>query len=282
MNQKDQSAAQHSFAERLSSIPNEAMNAWSAAARAAGDIAEQSVKQGYSVIEEQIKRGKDTARQSSASDPGSTSAGASASRLFDPLGISDAYRSAFSDNGDSGTPDMSHLISRMAKTTVDLSALCLQFSNSVIGNPQAVSAVSEFWKNAGLAMNTATAKDASESGVRADGSTSTVPRGDVSHTRDVPSGAGLGIVVNSTGPTNASVQLFSGINGRRLTTHGLHSKDSSATPLRDVSFSDGRLIINVPDGQMPGLYTGVLIEETGGHVGGTVSVEIGAATSDKK
>lgn len=284
MNQQDNSDGSQSFAERVASIPNEAINAWSAATRAAGDIAEQSVRQGYSVVEEQIKRGRDTARQSSnghsngqASGGDSTTNGSSANQPYDPLGIADLYSNAFGNMGAGGSADMSQLISRMAKTTVDLSTLCLQFSNSVISNPQAISAMGEFWKNAGFPVN----PGASDSSASAGQANEPANQASAENTTSPSAVAGLGIEVNSSGSTNASVRLFSGVSGSHLITHGLHSDDTAAPPLKNVSFSAGTLTIDVPDEQPSGLYRGVLID-AGGDVGGTVSVEITANPGGSK
>ena len=271
MNQQDKTDGAHSFAERVASLPNEAINAWSAATKAAGDIAEQSVRQGYSVVEEQIKRGRDTARQSSNGE--SSSSESSNSPPYDPLGISDMYSNAFGNIGANGNADMSQLISRMAKTTVDLSTLCLQFSNSVIGNPQTISAMTELCKNAGFPVN-AGSTDASAT---TDQSNHSTAQTSAQNSAAPSTAAGLGIVVNSSCSTNASVRLFSGVSGSQLITHGLHCDKTVAPPLKKVSFSAGTLTIDIPDEQPSGLYRGVLID-AGGDVAGTVSVEINAAS----
>lgn len=90
----------------------------------------------------------------------------------------------------------------------------------------------------------------------------------------------VAIEVVATRPTQVTLDLSPQSAGLLLATHGLRAVDAAKPPLTDISFVsalDGgpvRVRIGVPEGQPPGLYTGVVIDQRTGQVRGTLSVQV--------
>jgi hypothetical protein len=82
-------------------------------------------------------------------------------------------------------------------------------------------------------------------------------------------------------PVEIAFDVRAGSAGLSLATPGLHALDGNKPPLREISFippanDDGlmRLRIVIPENQMSGNYTGVIVSQIGGEVRGTISIKI--------
>jgi hypothetical protein len=81
-------------------------------------------------------------------------------------------------------------------------------------------------------------------------------------------------------PVEFSIDLREDSADVPLATPGLHALESNKPPLQEVSFmpanQDGRrrLRIVVPENQLPGTYSGIIINRLTGEVHGTLSLKI--------
>jgi hypothetical protein len=96
-----------------------------------------------------------------------------------------------------------------------------------------------------------------------------------------PSGrGGVRVRVASRAPAEVTVELRPGALGRDLAVHALRGPDAAAPPIEAVSFQrveesgSWYLVVRVPDGQPPALYSGVVYDSADGGVLGTVAVRV--------
>jgi hypothetical protein len=80
-------------------------------------------------------------------------------------------------------------------------------------------------------------------------------------------------------PVEIAFDIREGSAGLPLATPGLHALDGNKPALREVNFipaNDGlmRLRIVIPENQMSGNYTGVIVSQLSGEVRGTISIKI--------
>lgn len=249
------------------------LNGWSAAATAAGDIAEQGVRQGYNVIEDQIRRGREAAEQAANRCGADTGAGG---KLFnDYRHYVDSLTGQLTGQAGTGngSAELTTLVTRMAQSTAELSSACLQFSNSMLNNPQLLDSLAGLWQQGTNPAGTPphTTNNQSQPDTATDNVQSSRHSGNHA--------AGLGIEVISTQPVKARLQLFPDCVFNELTSHGLHSANHKAAPLQQISFltdgASGNIVqITIPDNQPGGLYSGVLLDADTNQPCGTITVDI--------
>ena len=169
-------------------------------------VAEQAVKLGYQVVEEQLNRGRAAAGAFTDFYQGR---GFNASANGD--GQSGAGYSGFNPAGEFNT-----LFSQMAKTSMEMSQLYLQMGNSLFGNNEFMNSFSRLWQEGAAAV--------------APGGTATGTSSQDQNDREYT----LTTQVNSKQPAQLKVQLFSTRTEGRLAIHGLHSPAAPDAPLLDI------------------------------------------------
>lgn len=154
--------------------------------------------------------------------------------------------------------DLREATERMFRYAGDLAALWIEFVNSAVANGDVLRSLSTSWQAA------------------ASGAGGPFPTGQGA----VPTS--LSVEVCSSRPVRVTLDLKPNMAGRSLATHGLRAPEVEKPPLTDVAFEPGpngglpRLRLRVPEGQPPGLYTGVVVDKHSGELLGTLTAEMSA------
>lgn len=149
--------------------------------------------------------------------------------------------------------DIREISEQMLRYYSDLVSLWLDLMGSIAGNPDLIRNLFGLWQPQ---------SEPSVNAAPANGATT------------------VSIEVVSARPAQVTLDLRPQSEGLPLATHGLRALDPEKPPLTDITFEPGAdngpvsLRIRVPEGQPPGLYTGVVIDRDTGQPRGTLSVRI--------
>ncbi|HSP99393.1 MAG TPA: hypothetical protein VL049_19395 [Candidatus Dormibacteraeota bacterium] len=92
----------------------------------------------------------------------------------------------------------------------------------------------------------------------------------------------VSVEVASARPARVTLELQPNCAAHPLAAFELRALDASKPPLSDVAFDadpSGKLVsvrVHVPDGQAPGVYSGVVVDRESGQPRGTLSVRVAA------
>ncbi len=201
------------------------------------DVVARSVELGYRVVDEYIRQGQSAARQFGG-------------RSF---------------AGEKVTADAQELVGRMAQYAADFTTLWLEMMQAAAatgGWPTPSQSVRSPRPPATGAA-TPPAQDA--------------PRSDP---RDTPARTLVRVVVASAYPTEVSVDFHPRAGLHQLAAQALRSADDSVPRITDVHIATSGpeepvvLRIQVPAGQPPGVYNGMIVDEETGFAAGTVSLRV--------
>jgi hypothetical protein len=142
---------------------------------------------------------------------------------------------------------------RLVRFSADLVALWMDFVNASLANGDLLRGVSAAFAAPGAAAAAPTT---------------------------APAAGAVAVEVQSARPLRVSVELKPGSEGRGLATHGLRALEPDKPALVDVAFvADGDraqpvLRLRVPDGQPPGVYSGVVLDAQSGEPLGTLTARL--------
>lgn len=149
--------------------------------------------------------------------------------------------------------DVRETAERVIRYSADLVALWFDFLNSTMANGDVLRAFAASWQ------------------APASGSPATPPAGAGANTTPVS------IEICSSRPVRVTLDLKTSAAGRPLATHGLRALEAEKPALTEVTFEPGpdgglpSLRLRVPEGQPPGLYSGVVVDRRSGELLGTLS-----------
>lgn len=152
------------------------------------------------------------------------------------------------------TGDLREASERMVRYSADLVALWLDFVNSTMANGDLLRSLSATLQPGAAAPPSTAEHDAATTG--------------------------FAVEISSNRPVRVSVDLKTGTTGRALAAHALRALEEEKPALTDVAFEPGRdgspltLRLRVPEGQPPGLYTGVIADRQTGEPVGTLSARL--------
>jgi hypothetical protein len=159
--------------------------------------------------------------------------------------------------------DAQDLAVRMLQYASDFAAVWLDFVQLAAVNQPAPSPAS-----------------ASGTGMPGSGATSTATAPESAAMAQSLEGASVRMEIVATQPIEVSFDLRPGAGTKALIVHALRALDAAKPRLTDVGFqpaSDGqsaRFRIRVPDGQPPGVYRGIIVDEQTSHPVGSVGVRV--------
>ncbi len=221
-----------------------AMGAAAAAVTAVGGDANTEIESAYRVIDEYLQEGR-RAAQARSRDSSVAAAGAFAAIATDPSRVGMA-----------------------AASIQEMVAQGIRFYSTLA--PLWTAVVSSIASSAGAAIPTDTPVPGA-----APLHPPPLPRGS---TTTIP--APVIIELASARMTRVTVDLTSPGDTAALAIGGLHAIESERPPLRDIRFASdshsGRPIvrIRVPDDQLPGVYSGVIVDADSGEPRGTIWLRI--------
>lgn len=197
-------------------------------------VVSRAVELGYKVIEEQIQQGQQIAEQL-------------ASGKVDPTLI----------NG-----NVSEIGDRVMRFYSDMGALWFEMIESLLRNPSMGEMFSNLIPDAAAGMNGSARNGASR------------PAAD--------SRANIPVEVVSPEPTGArvSVDLHTACEFESMLAQPLHTRDADKQPIDDISFipsGDGwppAIRVTIPQGQLPGTYSGLILSAITDEPVGTLCVQI--------
>ncbi len=203
-------------------------------------VVSRAVELGYKVVEEQIRQGQQIAGQL-------------ASGKIDPALI----------NG-----NVSEIGDRILRFYSDMGALWFEMIESVLRNPSMGEMFSGFMPEAGARMNGSANNGAGRSAANGH---SNIP-----------------VEIVSSEPTGArvSVELASDCDFESILAQPLRTRDADIRPIDDVRFippSDGwppSICVTIPNGQVPGTYSGLILSAMTDEPVGTLCVHIPSRSSD--
>lgn len=152
--------------------------------------------------------------------------------------------------------DVREATERMIRYGGDLVALWIEFVNSTMANGDFIRSLGASWQAAarGVAVPFPADQGMAPTSISVD--------------------------VCSIRPVRVTLDLKPNAAGRALATHGLRAPEVEKPALTDVTFEAGpdgvlpRLRLRVPEGQPPGLYTGVVVDKRSGELLGTMTAEL--------
>lgn len=152
------------------------------------------------------------------------------------------------------TGDLREASERMVRYSADLVALWLDFVNATMANGDVLRSLSAAWQPGAAAPPSTPEHGAATTG--------------------------FAVEVSSNRPVRVHVDVKTGAAGRALAAHALRALEEEKPALTDVAFEPGRdgspltVRLRVPDGQPPGLYTGVIADRQTGEPVGTLSARL--------
>jgi hypothetical protein len=200
------------------------------------DVVTRGVELGYRVIEEYLRQGQRVAQQINGQSYSIGRAGA----------------------------DLQELVERVFRDSTDLLSLWVGFVSSLAANPEFTRAFSRAGQPSPF-----------ESPQRGTSAYAASSNGGPPH-----QGTVVSIEIVSSGSIQVTLDLYPQSAGLPLVTPGLHALNGQTPPLTDITFEPGsesgvpRLRVRVPEGQSPGVYTGVVVDRNTGLPRGTLSVRV--------
>jgi hypothetical protein len=152
------------------------------------------------------------------------------------------------------TGDVREAAERLMRYSADLVALWMEFVNASMANGDLLRTLSSAWPQPAAG---AAAQPTNGGGPTA-----------------------LAVEIASTRPVRVHFDLKPCAAGRPLATHGLRALEIDKPPLTEIAFETDRaggpvaLRLRVPEGQPPGLYTGVVVDQQSGEPLGTLTARL--------
>jgi hypothetical protein len=152
------------------------------------------------------------------------------------------------------TGDVREATERLVRYSADLVALWMEFVNTSMANGDLLRTLSAAWPQPAA--------------------------GAPPEATDAGAATAFAIEIASTHPVRVTFDLKSSAAGRRLATHGLRALEVEKPPLTEIAFETDwaggpvALRLRVPEGQPPGLYTGVVIDQQSGEPLGTLTARL--------
>jgi hypothetical protein len=149
--------------------------------------------------------------------------------------------------------DMREAGERLVRFSADLVALWMDFVNTTLANGDLMRGMTAAWAPSGTAAAPPSA---------------------------APPAGVVAVEVQSSRPLRVRVELKPGGERRALATHGLQALEPDKPALVDVAFVADRdsdrpvLRLRVPDGQPPGVYSGVVLDARSGEPLGTLTARL--------